>query len=63
MKKSHGAKIRSGVAQIIEGRNLLEHAKMDGQMRLKLTEYMKEFIEIGEGRNYGLGNTRENENL
>ena len=40
-------KIRSGVAQIIEGRNLLEHAKMDGQMRLKLTEYMKEFIEIG----------------
>lgn len=42
-------KIRAGVNMIQEGKRLLEHSGMDGQLRLKLTEYMKEVIEISKG--------------
>lgn len=39
-------KIKQGVKYILEGKGLLEHADLDGQTRLQLTEYMKPIVEI-----------------
>lgn len=39
-------KIKQGVKYIQEGKRLLEHAELDGQLRLQLTEYMKPIVEI-----------------
>jgi len=40
-------KIKQGVSLIQEGKRLLEHSQLDGQTKLKLSEYMKEVVEIG----------------
>lgn len=39
-------KIKQGVKYILEGKGLLEHADLDGQIRFQLTEYMKPIVEI-----------------
>jgi hypothetical protein len=45
-KKTAYRKIKSGVAQILEGKALLNHAKLEGQILLPLVEMLKEVIEI-----------------
>jgi hypothetical protein len=45
-KKTAYRKIKSGVAQILEGKALLNHANLEGQMLLPLVEMLKEVIEI-----------------
>lgn len=45
-KKVAWRKIKKGLHEMQEGLRLLEHANLDGQTRLQLTDYMKPIIEI-----------------
>lgn len=46
-RKTAWRKIMTGVAHIKEGQSLLQSIGEDGQFRLKLSDHMKEIVEIG----------------